>query len=612
MTTPGTATLINYSRRDFLKAAGFSAAVVCGGCSGPLAGAAPGGKNSDRRGKPRPNIVMILADDQGWGDLSVSGNVNLRTPNIDSLSREGVSLEKFYVCPVCSPTRAEMLTGRYNTRLGVVSTSRGGERLNLGESTIADTFKTAGYATGAFGKWHNGMQWPYHPNARGFDEFYGFCSGHWGHYFSPELEHNGQLVKGDGYVTDDFTNHAIGFIEKNKNKPFFCYLPYNIPHSPMQVPERFWKKFDGKKLKMLHRDPKKESIEHTRAALAMCENIDWNVGRLLKKLDELKIADNTIVIYFSDNGPNGWRWNGRMKGKKGSTDEGGVRSPFFVRWPGTIKPGRQIPDIAGSIDLLPTLADLAGVPIVGDKKLDGISIKPVLLGTSLRLPNRMYFNAWRKRVSVRTQKYRLDHRGKLFDMDADPAQKVDVSRKHPDLTARLKKAVADWKKETIKPAADRPFTVGHPGAKITLLPARDGVAHGTIKRSSIHPNCSFFTNWTDKGDSITWDIEVLTSGLYEAQIYYTCKKENVGVELELSFDGKKVKRKVTEAFDSKLVGAVENHVQKGESLMKEFKAMTLGTFGMPGKRGVLSLRATNIPGREAVDLRYVTLTRIKK
>ncbi|NNJ86877.1 MAG: sulfatase-like hydrolase/transferase, partial [Akkermansiaceae bacterium] len=174
----------------------------------------------------RPNIVMILADDQGWGDLSIHGNTNLSTPNIDSLAREGARLNRFYVCPVCSPTRAEMLTGRYHTRLGVTSTSTGGERLNQDETTIGDIFKKAGYATGAFGKWHSGMQWPYHPNARGFDEFYGFCSGHWGHYFSPELEHNGKLVRGVGYITDDLTNRAIQFIEQNKSRPFLCYIPY--------------------------------------------------------------------------------------------------------------------------------------------------------------------------------------------------------------------------------------------------------------------------------------------------------------------------------------------------------------------------------------------------
>ncbi len=165
------------------------------------------------RAADRPNIIVILSDDQGWGDLSVHGNTNIHTPHIDSLSRDGALFDRFFVCPVCSPTRAEFLTGRYHPRGGVYSTSTGGERLDLDEKTIGDAFKAAGYATGAFGKWHNGMQYPYHPNARGFDEYYGFCSGHWGNYFDPVLEHNGKLVRGKGFIIDDLTDHAISFIQ---------------------------------------------------------------------------------------------------------------------------------------------------------------------------------------------------------------------------------------------------------------------------------------------------------------------------------------------------------------------------------------------------------------
>jgi arylsulfatase A-like enzyme len=560
----------------------------------------------------KPNIVMILTDDQGWGDLGVSGNKDLKTPNIDSLARDGATFDRFYVCPVCSPTRAEMLTGRYSPRLGVTSTSAGGERLNLDESTIGDTFKAAGYATAAFGKWHNGSQWPYHPNARGFDEFYGFCSGHWGHYFDAELEHNGKLVRGKGYITDDFTDRAIDFVKKNKAKPFFCYLAYCTPHSPMQVPDKFWKKFDGVDLKMQRGTPKQAALQHDRAALAMCENIDWNVGRVLETLDELKITDQTIVIYFSDNGPNGRRWNGGMKGVKGSTDEGGVRSPFFIRWPGVINAGVTIPQIAGAIDLLPTLADLTGVRIVGKKKLDGVSLKPLLTGSVSEWPERMIFNAWRGRVSLRTQQYRLDHQGKLFDMLADPGQKVDVSKEHPELLDRYKKAVAEWKEETQSPVKVRPFTVGHLGAQVTYLPARDGKSHGSIKRSSRHPNCSFFTNWTSKDDSITWNIEVLTAGSYQAQVYYTCKKENVGAALELSFNRNKTGAKITEVHDPPLEGEAENRVFGTESYVKDFKPTSLGILKMPSGRGVLTLRATDIPGDEAVDVRYVVLTRVEQ
>jgi arylsulfatase A-like enzyme len=181
----------------------------------------------------KPNIVIFLSDDQGWGDLSINGNKDISTPHIDSLARDGAQFENFYVQPVCSPTRAELLTGRYAFRSGVRSTSEGGERFNLDETSIADVFRDAGYATSAFGKWHSGMQYPYHPNGRGFDEFYGFCSGHWGNYYSPMLEHNGKIVKGEGFCVDDFTNKAMDFIEDNKFNPFFLYLPYNTPHSPM-------------------------------------------------------------------------------------------------------------------------------------------------------------------------------------------------------------------------------------------------------------------------------------------------------------------------------------------------------------------------------------------
>src|SRR5213595_2031729 len=242
-----------------------------------------------------PNVVVILSDDQGWGDLSVHGNTNLSTPHIDSLARDGATFDRFFVCPVCSPTRAEFLTGRYHARGGVRGVSTGQERIDLDERTIADTFKAAGYATAAFGKWHNGLQSPYHPNDRGFDEYYGFCSGHWGDYFSPPLRHNNTLVRGNGYTTNDFAEHAMAFIEKNKGRPFFCYVPFNTPHSPMQVPDEYWDRFKNKKLEMLHYRPSEEDIDFTRAALAMCENIDWNVGRVLKKLDDRKLADDTIV-----------------------------------------------------------------------------------------------------------------------------------------------------------------------------------------------------------------------------------------------------------------------------------------------------------------------------
>lgn len=561
-----------------------------------------------------PNVVVILADDQGWGDLSIHGNTNLSTPHIDSLGQAGCLFERFFVCPVCSPTRAEFLTGRYHPRGGVHSTSTGGERLNLDEKTIAETFKAAGYATGAFGKWHNGTQYPYHPKARGFDEYYGFCSGHWGSYFDPPLEHNGKIVHGKGYITDDLTDHAMQFMQNNKDRPFFCYVPYNTPHSPMQVPDRFYQKFAERVLNLRHYDPKAEDLAMTRAALAMCENIDWNVGRILQRLDQLHLAQRTIVLYFSDNGPNSWRWNGGMKGRKGSTDEGGVRSPLLIRWPGHIPAGKRIPQIAAAIDLLPTMADLTSIPVVSRKPLDGVSLKPLLFGMAKGWPDRMIFSHWAGKVSVRTQQYRLDNANQLFDMQADPGQTKDISQQQPETTARLVKAVAQWKQELLPGLKDdrRPFPVGYPAFPITQLPARDGVPHGQVQRSAPAPNCSFFKNWTSTNDSITWDVEVANAGKYEAVIYYTCPQADIGSTIELSFSDSRIQSTVAVAHDPPLLGAADDRVpRRGESYVKDFKPMRLGVFDLKPGRGPLTLRALTVPGKQVMDVRMVLLTLVK-
>jgi len=567
-----------------------------------------------------PNVVVLLSDDQGWGDLSVHGNTNLSTPNIDSLARDGAIFERFFVCPVCSPTRAEFLTGRYHARGGVRGVSTGQERLDLDEQTIAQTFKAAGYATGAFGKWHNGLQSPYHPNDRGFDEYYGFCSGHWGDYFSPPLEHNGQFVRGHGYTADDFTDHAIAFIEKHRDRPFFCYVPFNTPHSPMQVPDADWDRFKTKDLKLRHYDAAQEDIDFTRATLAMCERIDWNVGRLLKKLDDLKLADNTIVVYFADNGPNSWRWNDGMKGRKGSTDEGGVRSPLLVRWPGHIRPQTRIPQIAGAIDLLPTLADLTGAKIASQKPLDGKSLKPLLLGESSSWPERTIVTFWSGRLSLRTQQYRYDAGGgqgkkataggMLFDMAADPGQHRDIAKEKPDIAAKLREEAARWRKELAAEVSrdDRPFTVGY--SKSTPLPARDGVPHGNVKRSDTAPNCSYFTNWTSPDDRITWDVEVGQAGRYEAIVYYTCAASDVGSTVEVSLGDARITSKITVAHEAPLYGKEHDRVQRhAESYMKDFQPLSLGAFDLKAGRGELALKAPQVAGKQVMDVRYVVLKR---
>ncbi|MCA9153414.1 MAG: arylsulfatase [Planctomycetales bacterium] len=563
----------------------------------------------------RPNVVIVITDDQGWGDLSLHGNENLRTPNIDGLAQAGAQFERFFVSPVCSPTRASLLTGRYHLRCGVTGVTRGGERMNLDEVTIAELFRSAGYATAAFGKWHNGSQYPYHPNGRGFDEFYGFCCGHWGSYFDPLLDHNGEEVQGSGFCIDDFTDHAMQFIEANRDQPFLCYVAYNTPHSPMLVPDEFYDRALQRGVTMRHRDPEKEDPLMTIAAMAMCENIDWNMGRLLKKLDELKLAEDTIIVYLSDNGPNSWRWNGEMKGRKGSVDEGGVRSPLFVRWPKRISPGRMVEPIASHIDLLPTLVDLCDIDVSNSprqpKPMDGVSLKPLLLGEDVNWPDRAIFSTWGNKYSIRTQRYRADA-ATLFDMQSDPAQRENLAQRQPDLHRALLARLNDWRKEMAadKPG-DRAYPVGHPARGFTVLPAQDSEFQGKgLRFSAGPPNASWLTGWTAADAHVDWDIEVLTAGDYTVTVKYACADEAVGTKLAVTRGSRSVSAEIKEAFDPPLFPAPDR-VKRIESYDKPFQRLSLGRLRLEAGRAPLVLTTPKLNGELGIEIRQVELRRVE-
>ena len=582
---------------------------------------------SDLQAGTQPNIVIFLADDAGWGDYSHSGNRQVKTPNIDSIAQGGVSLDRFYVCPVCAPTRAEFLTGRYHLRGGVRGVSTGQERLDLDERTVADAFKSAGYATGAFGKWHNGSQWPYHPMARGFDEYFGHSSGHWGEYFDAPLEENGRMIRTKGYIVDVCTDRALNFIDRNKGRPFLCYIPFTTPHSPWAAPPEDWQRFKDLPITQKATDPTKEVAEQTRCALAMLENQDRNVGRVLSKLKEYKLDENTIVLYFSDNGPNTMRWTGGMKGKKGTTDEGGVRSVCYLSWPTKLPAGHTVTQISGAIDLLPTLTSLAGVKRVGDKPLDGLDLTPLLLKQTTKWNDRMIFSTWAGAISVRTQKHRLDNNGELFDMIEDPGQKKSIREQEPAVAATLSDAVKRWREEmlsaskqkvgtlakatnALKPNAvdQRPISTGYREFPITMLPARDGEPRGKVQRSSNAPNCSYFVNWTSKDDSMVWLLDVHTAGRYEVTIDYTCKIPDAGATIELTFQDAHLTGKIEPGWDPPLYTNQDTLPRPdGESHMKEFRPLRLGEIELPAGQGALTLRAIEIPGKSVMDVRRVTL-----
>lgn len=544
-----------------------------------------------------PNIVVFLSDDQGWGDFGFQGNSNFQTPNLDQLAHTGAVCQRFYVCPVCAPTRAEFLTGRYHPRGSAMGVTQGDERLDLDETTLADRLKKAGYTTGAFGKWHNGSQYPYHPNARGFDEFYGFCSGHWGDYFSPPLEHNGNKVQGNGFVADDFTNHAIDFIEQHAIQPFFCYVAFNTPHSPMQVPDDYWDRVKDRPLTMRHlgRPAEKEDEPTTRAAIAMVENIDWNVGRVLQRLDQLQLRNNTIIVYFNDNGPNSFRWNAGMKGRKGSLDEGGVRTPLIIQWPGMIPPNHRVEQLSGAIDITPTLCELAKIPIDSDPDhpLDGKSIAKQILNPLTPNFSRSLFTHWSGRVAMRQDLYLLDPDNALFDLINDPSQQRDLAQSEPEKVASMANDVKRWREQVLRSAqTNRPFLVGHPQRPIAILPAQDGKCKGpSVKRSDTAPNCSFFTNIRTPEDSVFWDLEVIQPGSYSVWIHYTASESAVGKKIKMTFAENEIIGSIDSAYASPLRGDKNDRVtRKSESLMKDFQISKLGSFRPSAKQGMCELR----------------------
>ncbi|MFM8892620.1 MAG: sulfatase-like hydrolase/transferase, partial [Planctomycetia bacterium] len=396
----------------------------------------------------------------------------------------------------------------------------------------------------------------------------------------------------------------------------FCYVALNTPHSPMDVPDADWARFQDAPIPLRGPDGDRENLAFTRAALALVENVDANVGRLLAAVDADGRSGDTIVVFFSDNGPNSRRWCGGLRGQKGTVDEGGVRSVCCIRWPGRIAAGTSIPTIAGAIDLLPTLAGLAGVPLGPVRPLDGLDLAPLLLGgrdaeeVAARAAGRTIAASFGGRVSVRSQTHRLDADGRLYDLAADPGQTKDLAEALPEEAARLTAAATRWRKEVLesvpKPAEER-FPVGFAGSPFTELPARDGLPHGGVRRTSPAPNCSAFTRWTTTDDAITWTVDVLTPGRYEAILFYTCPEADAGAEVRLSCGQAATSAVIRPGWDPPLFVHHDRVPRSGEGFDKEFRPLSLGGLDLAAGPGRLELRATRIPGGSVADVRRLVL-----
>jgi len=421
----------------------------------------------DNTADKHPNIILVMTDDQGYGDLGHTGNPIIKTPNIDAFSEQGVNLTNYHVGTTCTPTRAGLLTGRNCNRNGAWHTIMGASTLNKDEVTFGDIFKANGYKTGMFGKWHLGDTHPFMPHERGFDEAYFLGGGGIGQtpdywlndYFDDTYFRNGVPEKAEGYCTDVFFKEALQFIEKNKDDNFFCYLSLNAPHSPFNVPEEYYN---------IYKD-ETDIMESQKRFYGMITNIDDNFAKLMAKLDELKIADNTILIFTTDNGSsNGWKMNNQtgkmsgynagMRGAKASQYDGGHRVPFIMRWPnGGVTGGKKLDALTAHVDILPTLASLAGISFEATKEMDGTDISSYLTKGKKPAKRMLVTDTQRvpwpikgKQSCVMEDHWRLVNGNELYDVSQDPGQENNIADAHPERVEKMNAFYDSWWASVIK------------------------------------------------------------------------------------------------------------------------------------------------------------------
>ena len=432
----------------------------------------------------KPNIIVVMTDDQGYAPLGRHGHPWLKTPNMDEIYDRSTRFTRFLVAPTCSPTRSALMTGRHPMRNGITHTILERERMTLQATTLPQVLKGVGYTTAIFGKWHLGDEDPYQPHNRGFDEAFIHGAGGIGQayncscadapgnkYFDPAIKHNGSFVKTEGFCTDLFFTAALGWIMQAKDgqNPFFAYIATNAPHGPFISPEKNAKRF------------KELGFTDDEAGFyGMIENIDENLGRLLEKLQQWNLEENTVLIFMSDNGmtaggsgrlgqPIGktadgetlYPYNADMKGLKGSADEGGVRVPFFVSWKTHVEAGQDVDRIAAHIDLFPTLVDLAGAQKPAGQ-VEGRSLLPLIENPQANWDDRLLFthkgrwptgtdpneHQWQD-FAVRNQRFRMVGTKDLYDMQSDPGQTQNVIDQHPDVAEQFRKAYEQWWNQTV-------------------------------------------------------------------------------------------------------------------------------------------------------------------
>ena len=485
-----------------------------------------------------PNVVFIITDDQGYGDLSCHGNPVLKTPNLDQLYSESVRLTDYHVAPTCSPTRAALQTGRWSNRVGVWHTFTDRCMLYEDETTIGELFKNAGYSTGMFGKWHLGDNAPFRPKDRGYDEVLRHGGGgigqtpdYWDNaYFDGSYFRNGRAEPQQGFCTDVFFSAAKEFIasEAKNKKPFFAYISTNAAHGPFHSPKSF-------------SSPYSTHGKTVANFFGMIANIDHNVGKLRDYLKANDLEQNTIFVFTTDNGTAAGQkiCSGNMRGRKGSEFDGGHRVPFFIYWPkGNLQGGHDVSRIAAHVDVLPTLLDLCNIKKSDPLKFDGRSLKPLLLKEPVEWPDRVLFTdsqrvdrpeKWRKSC-VMTDRWRLVNQKQLFDMNQDPQQTTDVSSDHPDVVERLQHEYDAWW-EQLQPSFRRRnhMHVGLDGGEVANLTSHDWTTGGgaPLTQAMIRRAAN------DKSMLGHWNINVLHSGMYRVSLRRWPREAQTAIDAEL-------------------------------------------------------------------------------
>jgi arylsulfatase A-like enzyme len=470
---------------------------------------------NDGPAQRRPNVILILTDDQGCGDLGCHGNEKIRTPNIDRLYGESVRLTQFYVCPVSAPTRASLMTGRYNFRTGAIDTFLGRAMMHPDEVTLPEMLGASGYRTGIFGKWHLGDNYPMRAMDQGFQESLVHRGGGIGQpsdppgngYFDPILLHNGVDGKHSGYCTDIFTDATLRFMEDNREQPFFAYLSTNAPHTPLEIADSYVEPYTAMGLD--ERDAK---------VYGMITNIDDNVGKLVAKLDELGLAEDTIFIFMTDNGPQWERYNVGMRGRKGTVYEGGIRVPCFVRWPRALTAGTEIDRIAAHIDMAPTLLEACGAEKPTNVAFDGVNLMPLLRGEGVEWPDRSLYFQWHRgdepelyrACAARTQRHKLVDGKELYDLESDPGEQRDISAENPDVVAEMRQGYEEWFRDV--------------GATRGYAPPR--IAIGTEFENPVtltRQDWRGSDGWSDD-DLGYWEVEVHRAGTYDIMLRFRSRE----------------------------------------------------------------------------------------